>query len=376
MKLDHKQLGDFSRILRDAFTVSTFDQMLLYELGINRENIGLGSTFDEIIFNVLKEFQRREITTDLIGAAGHSNTDHQNLFQFAQRIGVAPAIFAGKRGALARTSNQLELERQIKSSNSLLDIAQWSTRIFEVEHQVCRIEIKANGDTFYGTGFLVGVNSVLTNYHVLEFVIGEQVKPDRVLFRFDYKVMADGTTINSGNIYRLAKQNWLIDHSEYSAVDELVDAGGALPEPDKLDYALVSLDGAPGDSLLSVGSNSEGRLRGWIEVKDEVPSFDPDTALLIVQHPQGDPLKLAIDSEAIIGVNSNRTRVRYRTNTEEGSSGSPCFNASWDLVALHHSGDPNFDKLHKAEYNEGIPIDMIRSLLKERGKESNLQTPP
>lgn len=34
--------------------------------------------------------------------------------------------------------------------------------------------------------------------------------------------------------------------------------------------------------------------------------------------------------------------IRYRTNTLPGSSGSPCFSQGWDLVALHHNGDPEF----------------------------------
>jgi hypothetical protein len=28
--------------------------------------------------------------------------------------------------------------------------------------------------------------------------------------------------------------------------------------------------------------------------------------------------------------------IRYRTDTEEGSSGSPVFNEQWQVVALHH----------------------------------------
>ncbi len=59
-------------------------------------------------------------------------------------------------------------------------------------------------------------------------------------------------------------------------------------------------------------------------------------------------------------MNANQTRVRYRTNTETGSSGSPCFNSDWDLVALHHSGI--------VKYNEGIPINCIVALLKQRKK--------
>ena len=41
------------------------------------------------------------------------------------------------------------------------------------------------------------------------------------------------------------------------------------------------------------------------------------------QHPEGTPLKLALDTEAVISLNANNTRVLYSTNTEPGSSGSP-----------------------------------------------------
>ncbi|HYO71036.1 MAG TPA: serine protease, partial [Archangium sp.] len=49
----------------------------------------------------------------------------------------------------------------------------------------------------------------------------------------------------------------------------------------------------------------------------------------------------------------------YRTNTLEGSSGSPCFSQDWALVALHHSGGPGA----LAKYNEGIPISTLRAHL-------------
>ena len=79
-------------------------------------------------------------------------------------------------------------------------------------------------------------------------------------------------------------------------------------------------------------------------------------------------MKLALDTQAIIGVNGNATRVRYRTNTEPGSSGSPCFDANWNLVALHHAGDPNFTPGYNPQYNQGIPIATIAKLLKQRHK--------
>jgi V8-like Glu-specific endopeptidase len=80
---------------------------------------------------------------------------------------------------------------------------------------------------------------------------------------------------------------------------------------------------------------------------------------------KGAPLKLAMETQAIMGLNQNSTRVKYRTNTEPGSSGSPCFDADWNLVALHHLGDPNFSK---PEYNQGIPFMAILDALEKADK--------
>ena len=103
--------------------------------------------------------------------------------------------------------------------------------------------------------------------------------------------------------------------------------------------------------------------RGWVRLPDVflVQRGDP---LVIVQHPGGRALQIAIDTEAILSVNGSGNRVRYRTNTEPGSSGSPFFDLSLkSLVALHHSGDPSF----RPAYNEGIPIDKIRDRLAKAG---------
>lgn len=372
MKLDHTHLGEFQDVLLDAFSLTEFDQMLLFQLGINRENIGLGDNKRAVIFNVLVFFQARDKTTDLVSAAARANTDNQKLFAFAQRIGIAPVTLIGKAGDLKPTTDQTALQREVRNTNSLLDIAKWRERLLEVEQQVCRVEINTAEGLLYGTGFLVGPGTVMTNYHVMKPVIDKPDLTAKVRFRFDYKIMEDGDTINSGAVYRLAANDWLIDQSEYSPLDEVADTAGAAPELTQLDYALVRLNGEPGN--LPVGSSAQpgAVLRKWITVTNQAYDFQPDTALYILQHPQGEPLKMCLDTEAIIGLNGNRTRVRYRTNTEKGSSGSPCFNKDWELVALHHSGDPNYETLHKPEYNQGVPIDMIYSLLQQRSKQNSL----
>jgi len=222
---------------------------------------------------------------------------------------------------------------------------------------------------------------VITNYHVVEAVIaGEQghttsqglrALPGDVVLRFDYKRLADGTTLNPGTVYRLAT-DWLIDKSPMSPIDSQPEPKSGVPQPDELDYALLRVDGTPGAAPVGNKAEPDAPLRGWIDAPTQPYDFQPGTALFIVQHPQGDPLQLAIDTDAVIGLNENHTRVTYGTNTLRGSSGSPCFDSNWDLVALHHSGDPNFDPAHKPTYNEGVPFTAILALLEKRGRRREL----
>jgi V8-like Glu-specific endopeptidase len=99
--------------------------------------------------------------------------------------------------------------------------------------------------------------------------------------------------------------------------------------------------------------------RGWMSLAAQAPIAG--TPALIAQHPQDWPLQLAIDTVTVI--NGNGTRVRYTTPTLKGSSGSPCFDSSWNLIALHHGNEPSF----KPTYNQGIPISAIAKLLAAHG---------
>jgi hypothetical protein len=178
--------------------------------------------------------------------------------------------------------------------------------------------------------------------------------------------------VNSGKEYRLVTtdDDWLVDHSPYSQVDLEADPKPGPPEPDKLDYALLLVDGGPGDEVLLQVPGEEPTKRGWLEVSEAIHPFETGTPLFIVQHPKGNPLKLAFDTDAVIGVFGDGQRVRYKTNTEPGSSGSPVFDENWNLVALHHSGDP--EGRLPPQYNEGIPMSAILALLKQRQVDSYL----
>lgn len=357
--LKGEQSKQFYNALLRAFSLQRFDEMLLFQLDKHREHIALGDDFEAIVFRVIQRAEQESWTAELLQAARESRPDDVDLFVFAQQFGLATATPQGRA-----------LERKIREANSDLEVVPWRTRLSEIETQVCRIEIASGWPPDFGTGFLLGPDVVMTNYHVMEKVIQGQISPKNVTLRFDYKVMADGTTLNSGTTYRLAEQDWLIDYSKYSPLDSLVNTGEAVPLLDQLDYALLRVSGTPGDEPVGGDANKDHKApaRGWIKKPTNVHQFQPGTALFIMHHPDAAPLKLSLDTNAIIGINHNKTRVRYKTNTEGGSSGSPCFNANWELVALHHSGDPNYEKFHRPEYNQGIPFTTILDLLTQKGK--------
>jgi hypothetical protein len=220
-----------------------------------------------------------------------------------------------------------------------------------------------------GTGFLVGPDAVLTNYHVMESVLANG-SASSVLCRFDYKVLSDGSR-DPGVEVKLHATDWKLDYSPFTQSEKAGEPDKILPTKDELDYALVRLARPVGQEPGNPRAPAGAPARGWVNIPaadpNPNPAFDPHAPLLIAQHPDGSPLKLAVDTDSIIALNSNSTRVRYATNTEAGASGSPCFDLEWQLIALHHYGDPAYGQ---PRYNQGIPIGKIRDRVRRPGAES------
>ncbi len=89
----------------------------------------------------------------------------------------------------------------------------------------------------------------------------------------------------------------------------------------------------------------------------------------IIQHPQGDYKQLVIRENRLVSRAADF--LHYMTDTEEGSSGSPVFNDQWEVIALHHWGEPTTllapdgSKLRR-DVNEGIRISRIVSDIRSR----------
>jgi hypothetical protein len=355
MPLAGAQKRDLREALINAFTQQTLAIMLSDKLDKRLDLIVQPADFTYMVFELIKAAEMEGWTYKLVLAARESRPDKEDIVALAQQLGVAPFGLP----------KEPELEAMIVQSNAALDILQWRTRLGWIEGQVCRVEIAGQPA---GTGFLLGKGVVMTNYHVVEPVIKKTVGLGSadILLRFDYKRLEDGVELNKGKEYRLvtAGDAWLLDQSPYSQIDLKSDPKPGLPGAEELDYALLRVDGSPGDEAMGEKPYSLAPARGWLQASSQPCGFASGTPLFIVQHPKGAPLKLALDTNAVIGLNGNGTRVRYHTNTDKGSSGSPVFDQNWNLVALHHSGDP--DSLLPT-YNEGIPIQRIVGQLGQRG---------
>jgi V8-like Glu-specific endopeptidase len=95
-----------------------------------------------------------------------------------------------------------------------------------------------------------------------------------------------------------------------------------------------------------------------------MPTVNSGQRLYVIGHPRGGGLMFSMQDNRLVDHGAPTDyRVHYRTPTEPGSSGSPVFNGSWELVALHHSGSATMKRIHGAgtyEANEGIWIQAIR----------------
>ena len=125
-----------------------------------------------------------------------------------------------------------------------------------------------------------------------------------------------------------------------------------------LDYTIVSLRAQPKGVPV-------------IPIAPRLPSVTGNAQVFVIGHPRGGGMMFSLQDNKLLdhGYPSD-ARVHYRAPTEPGSSGSPVFNTSWELIALHHSGSASMQKMHEPgtyEANEGLWIQAIIDHARESG---------
>jgi hypothetical protein len=352
MALSGTQWQKLTDALSHAYpSLDTLAMMLQFRCDVALGDIAAPGPLPAVVFKVIQDAEAKGWTSKLVAGARESNPGNAELATVAAEIGLAVVAPPAP-----------ELEVLITAEQGFLNPVTWRERLSLLEGQVCQISYPLNGKTASGTGCLVAPDLVLTNEHVITALRDDATLVGQVDVRFDYKALGDGTVVSDGVHFKLAANGWLEDWSPPSQIDLLTDQGTQVPSVQDLDYALLRIDGEPGNQTLGTTSQPGAPTRGW--VTELAPPVAAETFLFILQHPLGKALALAGDR--VTAVNGNATRIRYKTNTEHGSSGAPCFDINWRLAALHHLGDPGFSTMSRADYNEGVPMPAILELLEER----------
>jgi hypothetical protein len=297
IELKFSQIARLAEAISSAFSVPEIKRLLL-QLDANPDEFNLDARPIDVALEVAEKFQRRSSADDLVRAMVITNSSNLKLKRFALEVSLTSPTAPSER-----------LE-SILSNRYPERAGDWRNKMAKIQSGIGRIEVPE--DRGIGTGFLVASNLILTNWHVARSVESVAYGLARGGIRFGLEAGE-----SAGRFVPFA-EHWNLAFSETA----------------DLDFALIRLDA---------------------ELNDRAPISGPLGALgskevaIILQHPEAGELRIAI------GTLSNETgsppRLYYEIDTERGSSGSPVFNGSWELIALHRAGG--------TKANEGVPLRAI-----------------
>lgn len=379
MQVSGREYQLLNDALVNAFSFKNLDEMLQFGLGERTDVIvGRGTDLNTAVFQIIEEYNRRDQVEKLVRAARSYNPTNGQLHQVAQSLGWATQV-STHIGEKATPVALDGLEKLVRRRVLQLPAKETRDQMMRVEGQMCIVERQMSGGRgqALGSGFLIGPDTVLTNYHVVRYYLsGSQAENLQV--RFDASP-STGLVREAGDGVVFAVEE-IPANRPYTKGDAR--NLRAAPADDELDFAILVLAEEAGNAQVGgeIGRGQERVPRGWIKMPDPDPVFESGDPLIIYQYPCGRELMMAIDTEAVVETAWGGRRVRYRNNTEPGSSGSPVFDMTWNLVALHHAGGPseepaNYDPCSSfgeddperalAEFNQGIPIARIKTFLEE-----------
>ena len=187
-------------------------------------------------------------------------------------------------------------------------------RGLRLANAVCKISFSDRPAT--GTGVLIAPDLVLTNYHVLSKQVLDEAelieKTKTLLFEFGFVSEEHDTPVRP-------------DTFSVEPTKPLV----AFSCPAQLDYALLRVEP-------KITSATYNYIQP-VTIPSGMLMPTQDNGLNVLQHPQGNLMQVSLSASGVVQIDAARGRLWYVNRTQGGSSGSPCFNSNWQMVALHHA---------------------------------------
>lgn len=272
----------------------------------------------------------------------------RHLLTRQSRWSVSPAMVAGLRAQIE--TNREGFEKNFSGEHSFgLDALQGLLRA------CASIGCVSNrrGERL-GTGFLLRGEDIksgwgddlvfVTNAHVIGTEVDKAIAPADALVSFEVEAARAGQPAF-----------YAVTRVEYSSAPAPL--GAQRPLHEALDVTVVRLQPLP------------AAFAGLAAAK-ALPLIDSTSKAFVVGHPSGGGLQISLHDSQLLDLDDVDRLVHYRTPTEPGSSGSPVFNAQWQVMAVHHGGSPKMPRLHGEGFyqsNEGISLLALRAALAALG---------
>lgn len=316
--------NDDRKQLREAIEAaypkpSDLEMFVDEELNISLASISTGGSHRTVIFDLIKSAIARAYIDDLILALA-GDTQNPDIQRFCGRVLQQHLSLNASSGLAVESSLDLEpgawdLEVSYEELQSFLpkqfsfeaDVGMLRQGL-ERANSVCKITFIDRPPEASGTGVLIAPGLVLTNYHVLSLKEGVDLNAIARSARFEFGYISPkfGETTRTQTLE--------------AADNEPVLAFSPIHE---LDYALLRFTPDADFAIEPIPCNNSSQLM-------------PKSPLNILQHPEGNAMKVSLSNNGVVKTNETRGLVLYVNPTKRGSSGSPCFDNDWRLVALHH----------------------------------------
>jgi V8-like Glu-specific endopeptidase len=318
--------NDDRRLLREAIqsAYSEPDDLKIFvreELGKNLADIaGSGVPSRTIVFKLIEWAIAKGHTDDLILALQRDTQNRPDIQQLCarvlrQRLVLNAAVTASEESMLPLEPAAWDIN--IETAELELFLPKQFTyeadvgalqRGLERANAVCKITFADRSPTESGTGVLIAADLVLTNYHVLSLQDGAELNAIAQTAQFEFGYVSTPFGESRCRQYLQA------------VADHPVVAASPIGE---LDYALIRIKPTDDFKTSPVPLNATAVL-------------GPRSPLNLLQHPEGEAMKVSLSANGVVKTQESKGLVLYVNPTKGGSSGSPCFDEHWQLVALHH----------------------------------------
>ncbi|MEH2279914.1 MAG: LamG-like jellyroll fold domain-containing protein [Nostoc sp.] len=286
--------------------------------------------FQRFIDNIKSEIQKRNLTMYFDSVA-----KIKEIFSIPDQV-------AGSITGLNNSSSDFTLEKKLTTSLGNL----------EALKNISANQLAKINPIPIGSGFLVGVTHLITNKHV----ISDTNSARQCVAQFNYAEDTQGNTLPSID-YQLAPEILFISErnldytlvqlksgtftrqagSKFGWVQLVESEDNICPGLRNISIdnpKLVSKENIEENQKVVSKENTEENQKKTEE--EGLNDYLPGDQVIIVQHPKGRKKEIALNDK-VIDDGLYKNFLRYRTDSDYGSSGSPVFNNKWQLVALHHA---------------------------------------